>query len=252
MSNLAQQITLIQDNTVEIEKIAGDTKIIVSDGLNSMKDLSNKQKDTVEITQSVINNIERLEIESNSVIDIIQTMNEITEQTNLLSLNASIEAARAGTYGKGFAVVADEIRKLAVKSAGEAKQIKTIIEKIQNRTRETVSVARKAEIIVAMQESTLNATMKTFDEVNRHVENLTDNLGKISNGIITMGIAKEDTLSAIESISSTLEETVAATTEVSTTAENQLTSVEQLNKAALQLGNDARNMEETVRVFIIS
>ncbi|MHB8130496.1 MAG: methyl-accepting chemotaxis protein [Mobilitalea sp.] len=252
MSNLAKQITLVQDNTIEIEKIAGDTKKIVSDGLNSMKDLSIKQKNTAEITQSVISNIERLEIESNSVIDIIQTMNEITEQTNLLSLNASIEAARAGTYGKGFAVVADEIRKLAVKSAGEAKQIKTIIEKIQNRTRETVSVAKKAEIIVATQESTLNATMKTFDEVNQHVENLTDNLGKISQGIITMGIAKEDTLSAIESISSTLEETVAASTEVNTTAENQLTSVEHLTKAALQLGNDARNLEETVRVFIIS
>ena len=94
--------------------------------------------------------------------------------------------------------------------------------------------------------------MQTFDEVNRHVGNLSDNLEKIAQGIVTMGIAKENTLLAIENISSTLEETVAASTEVSTTAEKQLISVEQLNKAALQLGDNARNLEETVRIFHIS
>jgi methyl-accepting chemotaxis protein len=94
--------------------------------------------------------------------------------------------------------------------------------------------------------------VKTFDDINRHVENLTSNLAKISLGIEKIGKAKDDTLSAIESISATLEETVAASTEVSTTAENQLSSVEQLNNAALRLGNDANNLEETVKIFQIN
>ncbi|MDF2942713.1 MAG: methyl-accepting chemotaxis sensory transducer [Herbinix sp.] len=252
MSELAQQITLVEASTVEIAKIAGNTKNIVNDGLNSMQELSEKAKNTTEITQSVIHNIENLEIESNSIIDIIRTMNEITEQTNLLSLNASIEAARAGSFGNGFAVVAGEIRKLAEKSSGEASRIKTIIDKIQNRTKETVIAARKAENIVATQEETLHATRNTFDEMDRHVEALTENLMKISSGIETMGKAKEVTLSAIENISATLEETVAASTEVSATAENQLTSVEQLNKAAQGLSADAVNLEETVRLFKIN
>jgi methyl-accepting chemotaxis protein len=116
----------------------------------------------------------------------------------------------------------------------------------------TVSAAKKAENIVADQETALKDTMKTFDNINQHVEKLTNNLAKISTGIDRIGKAKDDTLTAIESISATLEETVAASTEVSSTAENQLSSVEQLNKAALQLGDDARNLEETVRVFQIS
>jgi methyl-accepting chemotaxis protein len=179
-------------------------------------------------------------------------MNEITEQTNLLSLNAAIEAARVGAAGRGFAVVADEIRKLAVKSSTESGRIAAVIEKIQQKTRNTVDAARKAESIVATQEGALKDTVKTFDDINRHVENLTSNLAKISLGIEKIGKAKDDTLSAIESISATLEETVAASTEVSTTAENQLSSVEQLNNAALRLGSDANNLEETVKIFQIN
>lgn len=252
MADLAAQINMVQDSTEEIEKIADNTQNIVKDGLTAMNELCTKSKDTSDITQSVIRNIERLEVESSSIIDIVKTMKEITQQTNLLSLNASIEAARAGTYGLGFAVVADEIRKLAEKSSEEAIRIVKIIENIQNRTRETVSAAKKAENIVASQGSTMKDTMLIFDGINLHVEKLTDNLIKISGGIEKIGKAKDDTLLAIESISSTLEETVAASTEVSSTADNQLAAVEQLNRAAVQLGDDAKNLEDTIHVFKIS
>ncbi len=251
MFELANQIAVVQDSTQEIERIADNTKLSVDNGLSSIHDLSDKHSATTAITKSVITDIEQLEQESKSIIDIIKTMDEISEQTNLLSLNAMIEAARAGEHGRGFAVVADEIRKLAEKSQNEAQNIKMIIQNIQNRTRATVSTARKAEDIVASQEETLRRTTLNFDEVNSHVMKLTDHLNKISLGIESMGQAKEDTLSAIENISSTLEETVAASTEVSTTAENQQSFVEQLGRAAMQLGNDARNLKETVSIFQI-
>jgi methyl-accepting chemotaxis protein len=251
MADLAHQINMVQDNTVEIGHIADNTKNSVKSGLIVINDLSSKAKDTSDITQLVIDNIESLEAESESIIGIISAINEITEQTNLLSLNATIEAARVGAAGRGFAVVADEIRKLADKSAKESGRIAAVIEKIQDRTKRTVNAAKKAESIVATQENALMVTMKTFDDINSHVENLTGNLTKISSGIDKIGKAKDDTLSAIESISATLEETVAATTEVSSTAENQLSAVEQLNHAALKLGDDAKNLEDTVRVFRI-
>lgn len=252
MAELANQINMVHDSANEIGQIADNTKSIVQDGLIVINDLSYKAKDTSDITRLVISNIESLETESESIIGIISAMDEITEQTNLLSLNAAIEAARVGIAGRGFAVVADEIRKLADKSSKESGRIGEVIEKIQDRTRKTVNAAKKAESIVATQESALKETMKTFDDINQHVENLTDNLTKITQGIEKIGKAKDDTLSAIESISATLEETVAASTEVSSTAENQLSSVEQLNKAAIKLGNDALNLEETVQVFQIS
>ncbi|MDF2905880.1 MAG: hypothetical protein K0R34_1201 [Herbinix sp.] len=251
MSELAEQITLVQENTEEIERIAGDTKDILKLNMDSMQMLSDKTKNTTQITQAVISNIERLETESRAIIEIIHTMNDIAEQTNLLSLNASIEAARAGTYGSGFAVVAEEIRKLAAKSSEEAKHIKLIIDQIQARTKETTSAAKNAEGIVIEQEMTLQHTRNSFHAMNQQVERLTSHLDKISTGILQIGAAKEETLSAIESISSTLEETVAASTQVNTTAELQQRIVEQLHHAAEQLSSDAGTMEDTVKLFII-
>ncbi len=251
MSELSEQVNVVYESTSEIEKIAEKTRSTVGNGFDSIQDLTEKQKDTVEITESIMVDINNLEVESGAIIDIINTMNEITDQTNLLSLNAMIEAARAGEYGKGFAVVADEIRKLAEKSANEAKNINQIIDNIQLRTKKTLETARRAESIVADQDNALKAALMNFGLINDHVGNLTDNLNKISLGIEAIAKAKEDTLSAIESISSTLEETVAASTEVGATADNQLETVKRLNNAAEQLNDDANNLKDTVSVFII-
>lgn len=251
MADLAKQINMVQDSTGQISNIANNTKAIVKDGLHVIEHLSYKTKDTSNITQHVINNIESLETESEAIIDIIRAMDEITDQTKLLSLNATIEAARVGVAGRGFAVVAEEIRKLSDKSSMESGRVSEVIKRIQDKTKRSVDAAKQAEGIVATQEDALLDTMEAFDSINRHVENLVDKLSNISSGIDNISNAKNDTLTAIESISATLEETVAASTEVSTTAESQLLSVEQLNNAAHQLGNEAKNLKETVKVFKI-
>ena len=91
--------------------------------------LKESTNSTTQITENIIETIENLAEKSKSIATIIEAINEIAEQTTLLSLNASIEAARAGEAGKGFAVVAQEIRKLAdesIRSAEEIAQIKGI------------------------------------------------------------------------------------------------------------------------------
>jgi methyl-accepting chemotaxis protein len=249
MADLAARINSLYSNTHNIEQIAGSTKGIVNGGIGIVDNLSSKVKDTTEITRNVILAIENLEKETTSIVGIVGTINEIAAQTNLLSLNASIEAARAGQYGRGFSVVADEIRKLADQSLKSSNEIGKIINKIEEQTKKTVNTAKLAQNIVLSQEDALNSTVNVFTDINKHFEELTDNLNQIAYGVEGIEHAKDDTLGSIESISATAQQTAAAAEQLGVTAEKQLEEVNKLNNVVQQLSSDAVNLEETVRVF---
>ncbi len=252
MSNLAGQINVVHENTEEMERIATGTKNTLEQGMEVVRDLGRKAKGTSEVTQSVIRDISALEQESAAISDIMATINDIAEQTRLLSLNASIEAARAGEAGKGFAVVALEIRKLAGQSAQAASNVGGIVSHIQEQTRKTAGTARQAEDIVASQEVALSDTIKVFDEVNERVENLNNNMKKIVEGIAGMERTKSDTLTANESISATAEESAAAANELGVTVNEQLLAVEKLKESAARLGLQSRELEAAAAFFKLS
>lgn len=251
MSELAGEIGIQEENAGNIRSIAENTNITLNKGLKNMEELNAKQKDTSDITQAVIGNILNLEKQSDAIIEIVEAINEIADQTRLLSLNASIEAARAGAYGRGFSVVADEIRKLSEQSSGEAGRIGDIVARIRQSTQETANVATKANDIVTKQEDTLHETLSAFNGINTHVFQLTESLNDIITGLGRIGELKSETLSAIESISATLEETSAASAQLGTTADTQLLAVEELNKAVEELNQETENMESSVRMFKI-
>lgn len=251
MEDLSKQITSIYENTNEISAIAGRTSGMIESGLVIVEELGAKTQDTSKITRAIICNVEELEKESQDISSIIDTMNEISDQTSLLSLNASIEAARAGDAGRGFAIVADEIRKLAEQSLEAAKRIGFIISEIQTKTRQTAENAKTAEAIVAVQEEALGKTVWVFDSINHRVEELTGQLTGILVGMEGVEHSKNDTLSAIESISATSEQTAAASGNLKETAQIQLEAVGALRDAVIGLQEDADNLEETVTVFSI-
>jgi methyl-accepting chemotaxis protein len=251
MSSLSDQINNVYTSTNEIGQIANNTKKITSEGIVIIDELSQKAKATTNITHNVIVKIQEFETQSQNIGGFVNIINDIAAQTNLLSLNASIEAARAGDAGRGFAVVANEIRKLADQSVHAAKQIQNIVSEITLKTKDTVDTAKEAEGIVGSQSDALNKTIHVFDNINNHVNDLANNLVNISEGIKKIESAKLDTMDAIQSISAVSEETAAAAQEVSATAVSQIDSVERLRLAAQELANDAKNLEESIRIFKI-
>jgi len=249
MEDLSKQINSLNQNTSKMNEIASVTKSAVGNVTIMVDELNSKSKDTVDITMDIIEDVEHLEESSSSINSIVETMNTIAKQTNLLSLNASIEAARSGEAGKGFAVVATEIRNLAEQSAEAANQIGDIIKNMQEYIIKTVATAKKANGIVGSQETALNSTIEVFNEINQHVENLTRSLDNVSEEIDRIDKAKNTTLGAIESISATSEETAAASNQLETTAEQQLDAVKVLRQAATELKSDANDLEQSVAVF---
>ncbi len=252
MSNLSDQINQLYINTNKNEQIANNTKSVVSDGMLIVNELNEKSKDTSEITHDVIEQIQQFGAQSKKIEGFVNLINNIASQTTLLSLNASIEAARAGEAGRGFAVVAEEIRKLADKSVNAAKQIQNTVKAISVQNKETVETAEKAESIVASQTDALARTVSVFDNINRHVNELANNFTDILVRLQAIESVKDDTLNAIQNISSVTEQTAASSEEVSATAQDQIDAVEQLQKAAMLLEGDAMRLEDAIKIFKIN
>jgi methyl-accepting chemotaxis protein len=252
MSSLSDQINQVYSNTNEIEQIANNTQTVAGEGIQIISELNNKSKATSEITQDVIRKIQEFGAQSKKIEGFVNIINNIASQTNLLSLNASIEAARAGEAGHGFAVVAQEIRKLADQSVNAAKQIQNTVKDINMQNKETVSTAERAESIVATQTEALAETVNVFDNISSHVNHLASNLNNILKRLRTIETAKDDTLVAIQNISSVTEQTSASSQEVSATAQNQIDSVERLREAAIVLEEDAKKLEDAVKIFKIN
>ena len=184
-------------------------------------------------------------------MDSITTIEDISDETSLLSLNASIEAARAGEAGRGFAVVADNIRGFALRCTEAAGEIGNIVEALRGRMNEIIDIARRAENIVNSEEESLKTTVGVFDEIRTKVADLSGNMEFIVNSIEGIEKAKTDTLEAIESISSTSVETSASAGELNETAKKQLEAVEKLNNAVTVLQQNAANLDESVGIFKI-
>lgn len=251
MDVLAQQIQVVSSNTDKISQVAEDAKQVVRNGLSSIDELNDKAQGTVKVTADIITEIETLEKASKQISNIIAAINEIADQTSLLSLNASIEAARAGDAGRGFAVVADEIRKLADQSANSANQIKLIVDDIEHKTRETVQIAKKAEDIVASQGESLERTVQMFNQIEMQVGSLANNITGIQGGMQDINSAKNATLMSIQNISAVSQETAASVEEVTATSERQLAAVEQLSGEASELSSTSEQLIETISAFKI-
>ena len=136
----AESINAITNKAEVIGNVAKSTKTIVEEGTTVVADLKVQSLSTAELTGTIITDIRELQSKSADIGSVIETINGIAKQTNMLSLNASIEAARAGAAGRGFAVVAKEVGNLAAQSTSSSKDIADTVHEVHDFVETMVSM----------------------------------------------------------------------------------------------------------------
>jgi methyl-accepting chemotaxis protein len=226
----------------------------------SAKDLSYKSKGIISqlvekanltdrITNEITQSINELSASAGKIGDLTEVITNISEQTNLLAINAAIEAARAGDKGLGFAVVADEVNKLADQSHQAALTIDNIIKVIQDKSQLSQNTAQQAHQIVNDQFQAVQLTQKALDDVIDLMDSIVARVTEVNELIRKIGAVKDDTLNSIINISSISEETSAATEEVSASAQEQKVMAKEVEDLAKELEAMANKLVGVISVF---
>ena len=233
----------------KVELLVQQTDRMIHRGMEIIELLGHRAQETTDITNQVGNSIEQLSQETESISVFAETITGISKQTNLLSLNASIEAARAGDAGRGFAVVAEEIRKLADDSAKAAGEISNHVQHISTRTMDSVQSAKQAEDMVALQGDAVQEVIQVFADMRDRMQELVGGLQEIVASTEQADKERAETLAAVQNISQIIAETAGNAEIVSQTSEKLMKSVDNLSHTASALGNNMNELKTEIAIF---
>ena len=249
INHIAEHIEQVSQNTSNVTKITSETEGSAETGKKAIKAVAeqmHKIAGQAESMQSAINNLATSSAKINEIVGVITA---IAEQTNLLALNAAIEAARAGEHGRGFAVVADEVRKLAEQSQESAQQIGVLIQENQANI-DKVLAAMKVELEdVGTGLEVVDGADKSFKEITGLIDAGSETLQNIIGLIEEVARGSEQMVRGIRQVKLISQETAAQTQSVSAVLEEQTASTEQITAASQSLAAMAEELKNTVSLF---
>ncbi|MCO7126974.1 methyl-accepting chemotaxis protein [Sporolactobacillus shoreicorticis] len=251
MQSLLDEVNRIDNRSTEVLNGAERMKDYAHGGLEKMDHLSAQSKTSADTTHQIITTVLKMEEHAKNVHQIIDVLDGIARRTNLLSLNASIEAAHAGEHGKGFAVVAGEIRKLAQQTNHSLKEVTDTVQSMNHEIQQAVTYCEQTNKTLQEQHMAVAESNDAFKEIEKTIKLNVKGMQTIAKAIITTHEQIERITQGSQAIASTSEETAASTEEMSASVQEQTASMEELNRLAGDLDQQAQLMQEEIKRFKI-
>jgi len=249
MKELSSEINEVAGNMVKVSSITETTKKLSSQSIETIKELTKKSEEMGTNIGQVDTTMDKLNIEIAQIKDIVEMIKSVSEETNLLSLNASIEAARAGAAGRGFAVVAEEIRKLADQTKSSSLRIETVITSILSQTKQSVELVKTTIALFKEQSTSIHDTQQAFENILSGTDSIINEIDYIEESISKINSNKEKVEKAISEMVGVAEESSATTEEVTATTEEQAAAAEELGDLASSLSKTIHELENTILKF---
>lgn len=204
-----------------------------------------------QIVQEAVQKVQGLDTHSQGISKIVSVIQEIAEQTNLLALNAAIEAARAGEHGRGFAVVADEVRKLSEQVAESIQDITGIVGDIQTKSSTVVKSLKNGYSEVEKGTSQIQITGDTFTDIKEAVTTMANNTQMVTDNLSDMASRSKDMNNSLEEIASISEESAAGIEQTTASAQQTSSSMEEMSASSEELAKLADELNSLVHQFKI-
>jgi methyl-accepting chemotaxis protein len=249
IQELSKEMQRITENTERVSESAMKASEVASVGRSAITTVVQQMQSIHRGIEQLAETIRVLGHRSKQIGDIVSVIRGIAEQTNLLALNAAIEAARAGEHGRGFAVVADEVRKLAEEATASAKQIAELVKNIQTQTQAVVSSMGDATAEVQKGVSTVSEAGASFEQIQSAIKDVNDEIQDVLVAAQRISKGSSQVVKAIEMIDQIAVSTAGQTQNVAAAAEEQLASMEEITSSAASLAKMAEELQSLVSKF---
>ncbi len=249
VTQISQGIVRVADNTANIAEATNTMNDVTTQGSSSVQSAIEQMETIQQHSIEFANIIGELKVDSDEIGQIMQLITGIAEQTNLLALNAAIEAARAGEAGKGFAVVADEIRKLADQTSNSASKVRTLIDEIQTKTEVAVQSMESSSTEIQEGTQLISKVGTLFTTIQHAVQNLSTDLDDLSALSEQMSAGSEEVTASIQEIASMSVHSADSSSHVTVASDAQLATIAEIALATKALTNMSQELENNVNIF---